>query len=66
MFYLRHAAPMPRRAPFSDWCAQVERIIAKRYGESVTLDRHSLILHGCYDCGVSPGEIAQDWKAYHG
>lgn len=55
---------VPRRAPFSDWCAQIERIIEKRTGEPFKLDRSLKSLLGCYEVGLSPIEIADDWSAW--
>jgi hypothetical protein len=47
--------------PFSDWAAQVERIILRRTGQPVQFDRSSIILRGFFDCGLSPVEIAEDY-----
>lgn len=52
------------RAPFSDWCAQVERIIARRCGEDVKLRQECPAVKACYDCGMSPQEIAETWEDY--
>lgn len=60
-----HLAGQPRRLPFTDWAARVERIIASATGEVVRLDRSSRALRGCYDVGLSPHDIAEDWTTYH-
>lgn len=57
---------VPRRAPFSDWRAQIERAVERRTGEPFHLEP-SAALRGCYDCGLSPVEVADDWAAWtHG
>lgn len=52
---------LPRRAPFSDWCAQLSRIL-DRAGcpNSAFMATRSPYLRSCYDCGLSPLEVAGD------
>lgn len=54
-----HLAQAPRREPFSDWKARVERIILKRTGFDLTLQGFGL--QSYYDVGVSPDEAPIDW-----
>lgn len=50
---------MSRRAPYSDWLAQVQRILDRRIqGEAALFD--SCYLRGCYQCGLSPRQIADE------
>lgn len=49
---------VPRRAPFSDWLAQVDRYLVKHIGlDSGSLEDYPW--HAEYDCGCAPGEAAQ-------
>lgn len=50
---------VPRRAPYSDWLAQVARIVERRIGEPAHIF-NSAYLRSCYDMGLSPQEIADD------
>lgn len=50
---------VPRRAPFSDWCAQIERLIERRNGRPCHLTRNAL-LRSCYDIGLTAQEMAGD------
>jgi hypothetical protein len=54
---------LPRRAPFSDWCAQVERLCERFTGQPCALARTNRLLHSCYDVGLSPQEMAEDLSA---
>jgi hypothetical protein len=56
MFHLQQA---PRRPPFSDWRAQVERLAERRLGVHV-LGIGDNVLLGYYHCGLSPREAADD------
>lgn len=53
MMYLMGSAT--RRAPFSDWLAQVDRIAAKN-GETVLHMRRNPFIVAMYECGLQPGE----------
>ena len=50
--------------PFSDWCAQVDRLI-QRNDRSACIDRNSDVVKACYNCGLSPREIADTWEDYN-
>lgn len=50
---------LPRRAPYSDWFAQVCRIIERRIGEPAHI-HDSDYLRSCYTVGLTPQEIADD------
>lgn len=53
-----HLVEAPRRPPFSDWLASVDRILVRQLG----LDSGSLEdwpWHSEFDCGVSPREAAE-------
>ena len=51
---------VPRRAPYSDWLAQVARIIERRTCARRAHIFDSAYLRSCYDMGLSPQEIADD------
>lgn len=57
MLHLLGAAP-PRRPPFSDWLAQVDRICAKRYGTKAIHMNANPVVQGLYQCGLAAGEAA--------
>ena len=49
-----------RRPPFSDWLAQVDRIMIKRIGlDSGSMEDYPWI--GEYRCGMSPGEAVTEF-----
>ena len=52
------------RAPFTDWCAQVERHVARASGEQWNLQRDCPAVKACYDVGMSPMEVAEVWEDY--
>jgi len=56
---MRIASQAPRREPFSDWRAQVERIIERQTGWILSL--RGFGLEAYYDVGLSPSEAATDW-----
>lgn len=53
----------PRRAPFTDWLAQVERVLVRR-GHVAPVVTDCDALRACYDCGLQPGEIANTWEQF--
>ncbi len=57
-----HLQQTPRRAPFSDWMAQVERRIERMTGLVYRTSPAATMIWGSYyDCGISPQEAAADW-----
>lgn len=56
-----HLAQAPRRAPFSDWKAQVERRIERQTGKPVTIADDCGCLLACYNVGLEPDEVAADF-----
>jgi hypothetical protein len=50
---------LPRRAPYSDWFAQVCRIIERRTGEPCHIVT-SAFMESLYTCGISAQEVADD------
>lgn len=56
-----HLQPQPRREPFSDWKAQVERLIALASPEPVTFANDCQYMRSCYDCGLTAREVALDF-----
>jgi hypothetical protein len=55
-----HLQGTPTRRPFTDWLADVDRLLIKRVG----LDNGSLEdwpWHAEYDCGISPREAVDNW-----
>lgn len=53
---------LPRRAPFSDWCAQIERRIERRLGFAPTMSSITQV-RSCYEVGLSANEVADDFIA---
>ena len=53
-----HLAQSPRRAPFSDWKAQVERMIMRHAGP-VAEPFSPTVMQSCYDVGLSPSDMAE-------
>ena len=51
---------VPRRAPFADWCAQIERMVERRTGRACHLIRNEQ-LRSCYNVGLSAVEMADDF-----
>lgn len=56
---MMHLQGAPRRAPLSDWLAQIERHIERRTRERMTVTA-TPIIQALYDCGVTPREVADD------
>ena len=57
---MMHLAPRQPARPFTDWLADVDRLLIKRVG----LDSGSIEdwpWHSEFDCGVSPQEAVADW-----
>lgn len=50
----------PSRPPFSDWLAQVDRILRRRNGTTVAHCGAHPLMRSCYDVGLSPREVADD------
>lgn len=50
----------PRRAPFSDWLAQVDRRTWRKAGFHVVGGNALAYLQSCYDVGLTPIEVADD------
>lgn len=62
---MMHLQPAPIRRPFTDWLADVDRLLMKRVG----LDSGSVEdwpWHADYDCGTSPQEAVDEWIAENG
>jgi hypothetical protein len=56
-----HLHGTPRRAPFSDWCARVERKIERETGQRFKIARDSRVARGYYDVGLTPDDMADDF-----
>jgi hypothetical protein len=56
----RISGEAPRRPPFSDWLAQVDRILVRRLGlDSGSLEDYPWM--GDYRCGIAPGEAVAEY-----
>lgn len=54
-----------RRPPFSDWLAQVDRILNKRYGVD-HCDVEDWPWISDYNLGTMPGEAVREWAEENG
>lgn len=55
---------LQRRAPYSDWLAQIDRQLQRRghrSGQVIDCDA----LKACYDCGLTATEIADTWEEFN-
>lgn len=60
---LFHLAGAPRRAPYSDWLSQINRVLERRGHRGVSVEDCDA-LRACYDCGLQPGDIADTWEEF--